>query len=105
MEPLQRLTPPPSPPRPTDVREGEPQPTAPLVAVVFKEHCYESGAPKAWLFAHIHHVDCVHGRLQLRREGYGVVFDVPYEEVERVYIADQDTFLPRVHASPSRQGG
>jgi hypothetical protein len=73
-----------------------------LVAVVFKEHRHENGAPKTWLFAHIHHVDCVHGRLQLRREGYGVVFDVPYEEVERVYTIDQDRSLPRIHASPLR---
>jgi len=33
-----------------------------------------------------------------------VSFDVPYEEVERVYIGDQDTFLPRVHPSPSPPG-
>jgi len=36
----------------------------------------------------------VHGRLQLIREGYGLVFDVPYEEVERVYTKDQETSGP-----------
>ena len=104
MQPPQRPTPPPSPPRSIDAREREPPSTAPLVAVVFKAHRYEDGVPKTWLFAHIDHVDYVHGRLQLRREGYGVVFDVPYEEVERVYIADQDMFLPHVHPSPLRPG-
>jgi hypothetical protein len=104
MKPPQRPTPPPSSPTPPDVHERDPPSTAPLVAVVFKEQRYDNGAPKTWLFAHIHHVDYVHGRVQLRREGYGVVFDVPYEEVERVYIADQDTFLPRVHPAPLRPG-
>jgi len=74
------------------------------VAVVFKERRYDNGAPKTWLFAHIDHVDYVHGRLQLRREGYGVVFDVPDEEVERVYTIDKDRSLPSVHATPWRPG-
>jgi hypothetical protein len=37
------------------------------------------------------HVAIVTDRLPLRREGYRVVFDVPYEEVERVDIDDEDT--------------
>ena len=61
------------------------------VAVVFKERRYDTDAPKTWWLAHIDHVAVVTGRLQLLREGYGVVFDVPDEEVERVYIDDEDT--------------
>ena len=69
------------------------------VAVVFKERRYDTDAPKTWWLAHIDHVAVVTGRLQLLREGYGVVFDVPYNEVEQVYTLDQDKSLPRVHAS------
>jgi len=104
MQPQQRPTPPPFPPIPLDVAQKVSPSTAPLVAVVFQEHRYDNGAPKTWWFAHIDHVDCVQGRLQLRREGYGVVFDVPYEEVERVSIGDQETCVPRVPPSPSRPG-
>ncbi|SRR6266508_2493949 len=100
MEPRQRQIPPPYPQRQTAVRESEPLPTAPFVAVVFKEHRYEDGAPKTWLFAQIDQVAVVNGRLQLSREGYGMVFDVPSEEVEQVYTIDQDMALPSVHASP-----
>ncbi len=64
---------------------------APSVAVVFKERRYDTDAPKTWWFAHIDHVVIVTGRLQLIREGYGVAFDVPYDEVEQVYIDDQNT--------------
>jgi hypothetical protein len=71
---------------------------------VFKEHRYEDGAPKTWYFTHIDQVTRSHGRVQLLREGYGVVFDVPDEEVERVYTIDKDRALPSVHASPWRPG-
>ena len=50
----------------------------------------------------IDQVAIVTGRLQLLREGYGVVFDVPDEEVEGVYIADQDT---SVHMAERRHAG
>jgi len=61
---------------------------APSVAVVFKARRYDTDAPKTWWFAHIDHVVIVKGRLQLLREGYGVAFDVPYDEVEQVYSDD-----------------
>jgi hypothetical protein len=57
---------------------------APSVAVVFKERRYDTDAHKTWYFAHIDHVVIVTGRLQLLRVGYGVSFDVPYDEVEQV---------------------
>ena len=72
---------------------------APSVAVVFKARRYDTDAHKTWWFAHIDDVAIVTGRLQLLREGYGVVFDVPYNKVEQVYTLDQDKSLPRVHAS------
>jgi len=90
MPPPQRQISPPSLPQPPDVREREPLPTASCVAVVFKEHRYEDGAPKTWYFANIDQVERIHGRVQLRREGYGVVFDVPEEEVERVSTIDKE---------------
>jgi len=102
MQPQQRPTLLPFPPRPLDVSQKVSPSTAPFVAVVFKEHRYDNGAPKTWLFAHIDHVDYVHRRLQLRREGYGVVFDVPDEEVERVYTIDKDT---PVHMAERRHAG
>jgi hypothetical protein len=104
MQPQQRPTPPLFPPIPIDVSPQASPSAAPLVAVVFKEHRDDNGAPKTWWFAHIDHIDDVQGRLQLRREGYGVVLDVPAEEVEQVYIGDQETFVPRVHPSPWRPG-
>jgi len=72
------------------------------VTVVFKERRYDTDAHKTWCFAHIDHVAIVTGRLQLLREGYGVVFDVPSDEVEQVYTIDQDRSLPRIRASPLR---
>ncbi len=104
MQPQQRPTLPPFPPIPLDVSQKVSPSMAPLVAVVCKEHRYDNGAPKTWWFTHIDHVAIVTGRLQLRREGYGIVFDVPYAEVERVSIGDQETLVPRVHPSPSRLG-
>ena len=77
---------------------------APFVAVVFKEHRYEDGAPKTWYVAQMDQVARSHGRLQLLRKGYGVVFDVPDEEVERVSTIDKGRSLPSVHASPWRPG-
>jgi len=74
------------------------------VAVVFKERRYDNGAPKTWYFAHIDQVARIYGRVQLLRKGYGAVFDVPDEEVERVYTIDKDRSLPSVHASPLRPG-
>jgi len=68
------------------------------VAVVFKERRYDTDAHKTWCFAHIDQVAIVTGRLQLLREGYGVVFDVPYDEVEQVYIDDQNTSAPMAQA-------
>ena len=68
--------------------------TAHYVAVVFKERRYDNGGHKTWFFTNIHHMVVVHGRLQLIREGYGLVFDVPYEEVERVYTKDRETSGP-----------
>ena len=61
------------------------------VAVVFKARRDDTDAHKTWCFAHMDHVAIVTDRLPLRREGYRVVFDVPYEEVERVDIDDEDT--------------
>ena len=104
MQPQQRPTPPPFAPILINVPQKESQPTAPFVAVVFKEHRYADGAPKTWYFAHIDQVTRSHGRVQLLRKGYGVVFDVPDEEVERVSTIDKDRSLPSVHASPLRQG-
>ena len=37
------------------------------------------------------------------RYSYGVVFDVPDEEVEQVYTIDQDRSMPMGPASPSQQ--
>jgi hypothetical protein len=35
----------------------------------------------------------VQGRLHLMRQGHGLVFDIPYEEVEQVYGAAEGTSL------------
>ena len=88
----------------THVPQKASPPMAPFVAVVFKEHRYEDGAPKTWYVAQMDQVARSHGRLQLLRKGYGVVFDVPDEEVERVSTIDKDRALPSVHASPLRLG-
>ena len=93
MEPLPREASAAYPTRPT-IPGSEALPTAHCVAVVFKERRYDTDAPKTWFFTNIHHVSVVHGRLQLTREGYGLVFDVPCEEVEQVYIKDQETSGP-----------
>jgi len=68
------------------------------VAVVFKERRYDNGAHKTWFFANIDHVTIVNRRLQLGREDYGLAFDVPYEEVDQVYIADHDASWPMAQA-------
>ena len=104
MQPQQRPTPLPFPPLLLDVPQKASPPMAPFVAVVFKEHRYEDGAPKTWYVAQMDQVTRSHGRVQLLREGYGVVFDVPDEEVERVSTIDKDRSLPSVHASPWRPG-
>ena len=103
MQPQQRLTSPPFPPLLLDVPQKASPPMAPFVAVVFKEHRYEDGAPKTWYVAQMDQVARSHGRLQLLRKGYGVVFDVPDEEVEQVYTIDQDRSMPMGPASPSQQ--
>jgi len=104
MQSQQRPTRPPFSPIPLDGSQKVSPCTAPLVAVVLKEHRDYNGAPKTWWCAPIAHVAIVTGRLPLRREGYGIVFDVPYAEVARVSIGDQETLVPRVHPSPLRPG-
>jgi len=71
-----------SPPTLTPVHE--PLPKTRYVVVVSKERRYD-GAHKIWAFSGIYAIAIVNGRLQLIREGYGLVFDMPYEEVEQVY--------------------
>jgi hypothetical protein len=93
MEPLPREASAADPRRPA-IPGSESLPTAYYVAVVFKERRYDDGGHKTWFFTNIHHVAVVQGRLQLIREGYGLVFDVPYEEVEQVYTKDQETSGP-----------
>jgi len=93
MEPLPREASAADPTRPA-IPSSESLPTAHYVAVVFKERRYDNGGHKTWFFTNIHHMAVVHGRLQLIREGYGLVFDVPYEEVERVYTKDRETSGP-----------
>ena len=73
------------------IPERTPLPKAHVVAVIFKEHRYDTSGQKTWLFTNIHRVEVVHGRLHLTRDGYGLVFDAPCEEVEQVYVEDQDT--------------
>ena len=41
----------------------------------------------------IHAMAIVQGRLHLMGEGHGLVFDIPYEEVEQVYGAAEGTSL------------
>jgi len=91
MDPLSGVTSAASPSGPTAIHGSACLLRARYVAVVFKERRYDTDAPKTWWLAHIDHVAVVTGRLQLLREGYGVVFDVPDEEVERVYVDDEDT--------------
>ena len=64
-------------------------PPAQLVAVVFTEHRYDTGAHKTWLFSQVHHVCICSGRVQLFRAGYGLILDVPVAEVEQVYTIEQ----------------
>jgi hypothetical protein len=104
MQPQQRPTPPPFPPLLLDLPQQASPPTAPCVAVVFKAHRYEDGAPNTWYGAQIAQVTRSHGRVQLLREGDGVVFDVPDEEVERVDTIDKERSLPSVHASAWQPG-
>ena len=63
--------------------------------MVFKERRYDNGGRRTRFFFHIHHVHILNGRLQLRREHDGLVFDVPYEEVYQVYTAQEGIeFIP-----------
>ena len=92
MQPLRRETSAVCPPLQRAGRGSELLPRARYrVAVVFTERRYDNGAHKTWFFTNIDHVTIVNGRLQLGREDYGLAFDVPYEEVEQVYIEDQGT--------------
>ena len=70
-----------------------PSPHRQTAAVVFKTRRYDTGAPKTWLFANVDHVAIVQGRVQLRRDDYGLIFDVPAEEVAQVYTAGEGTAL------------
>jgi hypothetical protein len=88
MEPLSGVTSAASLSGPTAIHGSACLLRARYVAVVFKERRYDTDAHKTWYFAHIDQVVIVTGRLQLIREGYGVAFDVPYDEVEQVYSDD-----------------
>jgi len=102
MEPLPRETPTACPHIQIQTAGGsEPLPTARYVTVVFKERRYDDGAHKTWLFANIDHVAIVNGRLQLAREHYGIVCDIPYEEVEQVYAEAQKASSHMAHAKGS----
>jgi hypothetical protein len=103
MKPLSGVTSAASPSGPTAIHGSACLLRARSVAVVFKARRYDTDAHKTWYFAHIDHVAIVTGRLQLLREGYGVAFDVPYDEVEQVYTIDQNMFVPMGHASPLRK--
>lgn len=101
MESLPRETPAAYPHMQIAARSSEPLPKAQYVTVVFKERRYDDGAHKTWFFANIHHVAIVNGRLHLTREDYGLVFDMPYEEVEQVYqiyAEDLETSAHMAHA-------
>jgi len=74
-------------------KTAAPSPHRQTAAVVFKIRRYDTGAPITWLFANIDHVAIVQGRVQLRRNDYGLIFDVPAEEVEQVYTAGEGTAL------------
>ena len=94
-----RLGSPVSSPRQTTVPESASLPRARYrVTVVFTERRYDTGAHKTWFFTNMDHVTLVNGRLQLGREDYGLAFDVPYGEVEQVYIEDQDMALAMAQA-------
>ncbi len=95
MEPRPREASAAGPPRPRFVLDRPALPNVHSVAVVFKERRYHDGGHKTWLFSNIYHVEVVQGRLHLTRAGHGLVFDVPYEEVEQVYVDDQQTLGPR----------
>src|SRR5712691_3619185 len=75
-------------PREASVQRAVPdsisQPTAYDVAGVFKACRYDDGRHTTWFVIPMHHIDVVEGRVHLTREGQGLVFDVPSEEVEHV---------------------
>jgi len=91
MEPLPRRASAADSPRQRVGPESPPLPKAQYVAVVFKECRYDDGGHKTWFFSNMHHVDVVQRRSHLIRAGHGLVFEAPYEEIEPVYRADQDT--------------
>ena len=74
-------------------KTAAPSPHRQTAAVVFKIRQYDTGAHKTWLFTNIDHVAIVQGRVQLRRDDYGLIFDVPAEEVEQVYTIGEGTVL------------
>jgi hypothetical protein len=89
MEPLPRETSGVRPERPAALQQSASVPMAPYVAIIFKERRYDTGAHKIWFFANIHHVAIVNGRVQLTRQGFGLVLDVPYAEVQEVYVVER----------------
>src|SRR5437868_6556438 len=91
---LPHETPPADPQAPTAPREHAPRLSAHLVAVVFTERRYDTGAQKIWWFSQVHYVCIGTGRVQLVREGYGVVLDVPVAEVAQVYTIEQGVSRP-----------
>lgn len=76
----------------TTRRENDTAPASHYVVIVFKQRRYD-GSRKIWAFSGIHAIAIVCGRLHLTREGYGLVFDMPYEEVEQVYTVEDDKAL------------
>ena len=93
MEPLSQETSGACPERYTAIQDSVRLPPAHYVAVLFKQRQYD-GSRQARAFRGIHSMAIVDGHLHLIREGYGLVFDVPYEEVEQVYTKDQETSGP-----------
>ena len=98
LESFPRETPRPPAPEPPAIRQSASLPSALSVAVVFKERRYDTGGHKTWFFSNIHHVNILNGRLQLRRENDGLVFDVPYEDIQEVYTTQEGSFPPMVKA-------
>jgi hypothetical protein len=57
--------------------------------VIYLKDLSKDGAPKKWVFPYINQVDITDDRLQLKREGHGLVFDVPKEDVEHFYEEEE----------------
>ncbi len=79
---------------------GSQTPTPPyMVAILFKERQYETSLPKTWFFTNIDRVAIMEGRVQLRRGDYGLVCDLPCEEVAQVYTIGSHMAVPCVQAA------